>query len=90
MCVGCRHYYKKQGMAKERGAPLGFIDIRATQSIETNDPELKKFKLNLPTRTWGWYTHTTRPYYTSSTHVVQSFPGSILFSSVLFNSVVYY
>lgn len=46
--TGLLHYYKRQDGANS----LGFIDIRATRSIESEDPELKRFKLVLPTRTW--------------------------------------
>lgn len=47
--TGYLNYYKSNDA---KHAPMGYVDIAACRSIETTDPELKRFKLNLPKRTW--------------------------------------
>lgn len=47
--TGHMNYYKSEDTTSP---PQGFIDIGACRSIETTDPALLQFKLNLPTRTW--------------------------------------
>eukprot|EP00040_Diaphanoeca_grandis_P022816 m.123284 g.123284 ORF g.123284 m.123284 type:complete len:442 (+) comp28978_c0_seq1:430-1755(+) len=54
--TGNLNYFKTEDKI---GPPLGYIDIAACRSIETTDPEMKQFKLNLPTRTWILLTNTS-------------------------------
>eukprot|EP00039_Didymoeca_costata_P008513 m.112937 g.112937 ORF g.112937 m.112937 type:complete len:393 (-) comp14113_c0_seq1:1818-2996(-) len=53
--TGHLNYFKKMEDTSCR-PPLGYINILATEKIESDDPELKRFKIKLPDRTWNLQT----------------------------------